>query len=82
VDGLIVYALYRWDVQMQKQIEASHKKEADRHEEEKKGSRMEKAAQRNQTKANQKKQHNNTSNNAAFAMKNKIKQPDKNKTQR
>ena len=82
VDVLVVYGLHRWEARLKKQKADLAEKEAKEKEVLRRTARDEKAAQRNQTKAMQKKQQNKTSKQANFAMKHPIQQPDKSKKSR
>ena len=77
IDGLIVYALHRWETNLKKEKELILEKEAIKHETVKKSNRMEKAATREQTKAHQKQQK--IQNIKVVNKKHNIQQPDKSK---
>ena len=82
IDALVVYGLHVWEGRLKKQKSEIAEKEAKQLETQKKATRNEKAAQREQIKANQKKQQNKAGTHADFSRKTPIKQPDRNKKMR
>jgi hypothetical protein len=81
LDGLVVWGLHIWEKRAKLQKELALHEESNEHEILKKTTRADKAANRNQRKAMDKKTHNK-SGQTSFAPKANIIQPDKNKKSR
>ena len=83
IDSLVVFGLHRWEGQLKekraREEEVAMHRQDVKHETEKRSRQYEKAAERAQKKANDKKMHNTTTKNANFAPTNHIQQPDRNK---
>jgi len=78
LDAIVVFGLHHWDKRLKKEKQAALEEDAVQHETVKKASRAQKAAARQQRKAEEKK-HQNGMGQASFVPKQHIQQPDKNK---